>query len=126
MAMQHIPKNRWVQFLDHFSKLHDHWTVDVELRRSDGSSELMAGRLQLQGITADEKGGANDIISIVIGRTPEESLTHIVSEPIHLTVERAESAADRFLRIETADGGSVIITLIAPASAEMIDEMLVH
>src|SRR5207249_1496159 len=125
MTTQVIPREEWKEFLDSFSGRHDRWLVSLEVDNTDNTVEkeqVEAHQMALEGITADLKDGESTI-SIGVGMTPQERLTHAVHDPVQLEVERTREGAEKELRIEGHEG-TTVVRLRSSVMPETIDGLL--
>lgn len=119
--MREIAREEWADFLDTFSRQHEGWLVTVEVMGTGIGAQVEAEEKPLEGITAELKGGGEDLISIIVGRTPEERVTHNITAPTHVRVEQAENGADMALQIETSGGTTTLVRLRSAMLPEMVD-----
>jgi hypothetical protein len=119
--MREIPREEWANYLDTFSRQHEGWLVNVEVLSTEIGAQVEAEGKRLEGITAELKDGGEDLISINVGRTPEESVTHNITAPTHVRIEQAENGADMALQIESSDGTTTLLRLRSAMLPEMVD-----
>ena len=122
MTTQVIPREEWKEFLDSFSGRHDRWLVSLEVDNTLEREQLEAHQMALEGITADLKDGESTI-SISVGMTPHERLTHAVHDPVQVEVERTREGAEKELRIEGREG-TTVVRLRSPVMPETIDGLM--
>jgi hypothetical protein len=98
--------------------------VTVEVLGSDFKAQVEGRSLRFEGISADFKSG-EDLIAISLGDTPDAHITHIISAPIHVRLERDEIESGTFetLEIESADGSTTLVRVLAGVVPEMQDEL---
>ena len=94
---QEIPRGEWLSFLDGFSRQHEGWLVTLEVPAGHGRSEVEAENLKLEGITPEYSEG-HDRISIALGNTPDDHLTHFVSDPIRVVFLETRPGSTRGCR----------------------------
>src|SRR2546423_14227976 len=119
--MREIPREEWVNYLDTFSRQHEGWLVSVEVLGAEIGAQVEAEGKPLEGITAELKGGVEDLISINVGRTPAERVTHNITAPSHVRIEQAENGADMALQIESSEGATTLVRLRSAMLPEMVD-----
>jgi hypothetical protein len=119
--MREIPREEWANYLDTFSRQHEGWLVTVEVLGTEIGAQVEAEEKHLEGITAELKGGGEDLISINVGRTPAEHVTHNITAPTHVRIEQAENGADLALQIESSDGTTTLVSLRSAMLPEMVD-----
>jgi Family of unknown function (DUF5335) len=119
--MKEIPREQWAEFLDSFSRQHEGWLVTVEVLSEEIGAQVEAKAKPLEGITAELRGGREDSISITVGLTPEERVTHNIQSPTHIRIEQAPNGADMALQIESSEGATTLVSLRSPMLPEMVD-----
>ena len=122
--MREIPREKWADFLDSFSRQHEGWLVTVEVLGEEIGAQVEAKEKPLEGITAELKGGGEDSISIIVGRTPAEHVTHNITAPTHVRIEQAENRADMALQIESSEGVTTLVRLRSAMLPEMVDGII--
>jgi len=108
MLTREIPRDRWITFLDTFSKEHQGWIVTVEVLGSTIGAQEESGRLPLIGISADLKGRENGI-DIMLGGRPDAHLTRIINRPRRLWFKQPEEEAHEALEVESEDGTVTVV-----------------
>lgn len=119
---QEIPRGEWLSFLDGFSRQHEGWLVTLEVPAGHGRSEVEAENLKLEGITPEYSEG-HDRISIALGNTPDDHLTHFVSDPIRVVFLETRTGEHAGLQIEAADGSRTVVRFRGPAKPETLNEV---
>ncbi|HEY0323119.1 MAG TPA: DUF5335 family protein [Pyrinomonadaceae bacterium] len=119
--MREIPREEWAEFLDSFSRQHEGWLVTVEVLGEEIGAQVEAEGKPLGGITAELKDNGEDLISIIVGLTPAESVTHNITAPTHVRIQQAENGADMALQIESSDGATTLVRLRSAMLPEMVD-----
>jgi hypothetical protein len=119
--VREIPRDEWAEFFDIFSRQHEGWLVTVELLGAEIGAQVEAEEVALGGITADLKGGGEDVISIILGKRSAEHVTHNIAQPTHVRIEQAESGADMALQIEAGGGVTTLVRLRSAMLPEMVD-----
>lgn len=122
--MREIPREECAEFLASFSRQHEGWLVTVEVLGEEIGAQVEAEGKPLGGITAELKDGGGDLISITVGRTPEERVTHNIAAPTHVRIEQAESGADMALQIESSEGATTLVRLRSAMLPEMVDGII--
>jgi hypothetical protein len=119
--MREIPRDEWVEYLDGFSRQHEGWLVTVEVLSEEIGAQVEAKEVALAGITADLKGGGEDVISIILSKGSTERITHNIARPTHLRIEQTESGADMALQIESDGGATTLVRFRSAVLPEMVD-----
>lgn len=106
-----IPRHRWGPFFDVFSRRHRDWTAYLEVLGAEFGAQIEASELALVGITADLKDGES-AISVMLGDEPGDNITHTITAPARVMLERTESTwgGAEVLEIESGDGSKVLLT----------------
>lgn len=102
-----IPRSEWRAELDNFSRQHEGENVRVAISGPDGRTHTEARDLPLQGISADSPDAKR--IDIAAGQSPSVHITHEVSNPVSVAIDRSDGGADRRLRIRGADGTTATV-----------------
>ena len=111
MTLRMIPKDRWAEDLDHFSREHAGLIVRLLVTGPEGSSRTEVRNLPLQGVSVDSARGVS--VDIMIGRTPGDHVTHEIVNAQTVEIERSETGAARALRVQAADGSTAILEIAA-------------
>jgi uncharacterized protein DUF5335 len=119
MSTRSIPKDRWRDELDTFSRQHEGWIVNVEVSSSDGESRTEVRNLPLQGVSCDAPH--SDRIAVVAGGQPDKHLTHEIARAVDVSVEETDTGADRGLRIRAADGSETHVAFRSPMRTDEVD-----
>jgi hypothetical protein len=121
MASRDIPRDRWRDELDSFSRQHEGWIVRVEVIGPDGQVRTEARNLPLQGVSADSPH--SDRVAIMIGERPDAHVTHEVVKPVAVEIEQTDAGAERGLKIQAADGSTTRVEFRSPIRPEEVDGM---
>lgn len=120
MVTREIPRNEWTDFFDGFSRRHEGWLVTVQVLDREMGAQTEANDRPLRGIAAD-RGGSDPDIEIMVGRGPDDSLTHIVSHPVRVDVEETEEGAEAAIKIESRDEGTTLVQFRSTVLPETVD-----
>ncbi|HWP43654.1 MAG TPA: DUF5335 family protein [Blastocatellia bacterium] len=124
MTTQEVPRQEWTEFFDSFSRRHLGWLVSVEVMGPDIGAQAEAREMPLQGITAELKPGDESIISIMVGNSAEDHLTHTITGPSRVNVKVSGEGTDEAVEIESEDGLTTLVRFRSPISPEMVDELI--
>jgi hypothetical protein len=119
MTTREIPRDQWREQLDSFSRQHEGWIVRVEITDADGQRRTEARDLPLQGVSADSP--RSDAVAITVGQSPDDHVTHEVSQPVGIAIEQTDAGAERGLRIRARDGSTTTVEFRSPMKAEDVD-----
>jgi hypothetical protein len=120
MGTREIPREKWTEFFDGFSRRHEGWLVTVQVLGAAGAQVEVHDR-PLAGIAADRDGTST--ISIIIGGAPEDNMVHIIRNPSHVRVEES-AGAERALQIQSEDGETTLVSFRSALPPEMVDGVL--
>lgn len=104
-----IPKDKWREELDSFSREHKGEVVRVDVTTSEGKKPATEARdLPLVGVSLDTPG--SDRIAVLVGDQPADHMTHEVSGAVRIRMEGDERSGGA-LRIEAKDGSTTVVRL---------------
>jgi len=124
MPSRDIPREKWVAFLDSFTRQHERWLVNMEVVTDGLGVHREVREKPLIGVSADLKGRGSNTISIIAGERSDDHVNHIVNGPIRVALEETEEGAHKGLRIEAADGETTLLLFRSPAAPETVDGVL--
>jgi len=102
-----IELERWQLFLDEFSRIHDGWTVDLEIQNPDfGPQKEIQGRA-LRGLTWEKRARR---ITILASDTEGNHVGHVIDYPTRVWLETNDEGNDQALAIESRDGTIALLT----------------
>lgn len=106
MQTRQIPKSEWPAFLNSFSSRHQGWLVNLEVFGPDIGAQVEGTGLMLEGLT-DE---LLETIMIMAGNKPANHVTHSISRPTEMSLEKTDSGEDAVLSITGEDGTRTLLT----------------
>ncbi len=112
MSSREIPRDRWRQELDSFSREHEGWLVRVDVTDSSGQTRTEARDLPLQGVSADSP--RNNAVAIIIGDKPADHVTHEVPDPVNIAIDQSAAGAEHAIRIKGSDGSTTTVEFRSP------------
>ena len=121
MTTQEIPHDEWTTFLDTFSRQHEGWLASIEVLDTEIGAQEEAHDLPLEGITATSRDDAPETIAIILGKTPEDHLTHTITEPTRIWLEQTLQGANAALEIESAGDVKTLLRFRSALPADMVD-----
>lgn len=102
-----IPRDAWDTFFTRFSQDHETQFVAVEVMGREIGAQVEGQSLLLSGIsTADDEGQS---LALMFDSVNGEHLTHMVSNPTHVWLQRSAGNTDEALEIESADGTRTLV-----------------
>ena len=117
MQTRQIPKTEWPLFLENFSRRHEGWLVKLEILNPEIGAQVEATGLVLEGLT----GERGNTITIMAGNTPDDHLTHSISHPTEVSLERTDGGADAALSIKSVDGTTALLSFRSAVLPELSD-----
>jgi hypothetical protein len=126
MPTQEIQRYEWKTFLDTFSRQHEGWLATLEVLGPDLGAQQEAGDLPLEGITATSKDSGVESIAISLGKTPEDHITHTITEPTRVWLEQTSLGANAALEIESADEVKTLLRFRSALPADMVDGVVLE
>lgn len=121
MASRSIPKSEWLQFFDNFSRQHEGWWATVEVMGEDMGDQTEVKELPFQGISLDTKGSRGQMISISVGDSPEDQVTHMIDRPAFVRLEETPDRSRGGLEIESDDGEKTLVRFRTAAGSEQVE-----
>jgi hypothetical protein len=112
MQRRVIPRNRWREELESFSRSHEGWIVRVAVTEPGGRTHDEARDIPLQGVTADVDGTPR--ITVMIGDLQDTYLTHHVTNPKLLEFEQTVAGAIAALVVHSGDGTKTVVEFQCP------------
>jgi len=125
MSTQEIPREQWHKFFDSFSRQHEGWLVTLEVLQPDLGAQKEVDDLPFEGIShasTDEL----DTIAIILGRTPNERVTHTIAEAEHVWLETTAQGADAALEIESRDDSKALLRFRSAIPPELVDGVILE
>lgn len=124
MKTQEIPRNEWPAFMDSFTRRYEGWLADVEVFGSEIGSQVEEHELPLEGITAELGDGHPDMIEIMLGQERDDHITHTITAPLRVSVEKTDEGADAALAIKAPDGTTTLLRFRAAMLPEFVDAIM--
>lgn len=110
MQTKQIEKSEWPAFLDSFSRQHEGWLVKLEILSPKIGAQVEGAGLILEGLTDDWDEISGNTIVIMAGQTPDNHVTHSISQPAEVSLEQTDEGADVALSIKSADGTTALLS----------------
>jgi hypothetical protein len=116
-----ITRTHWPDFFNAFSLGHENWLVTVEIFAPEIGAQVAADSLRFEGINADLKAGQDKII-VSLGESADANITHVISAPAHVWIERSELERGTFetLQIEAEGGATTLIRFLAGVEPDTV------
>ena len=126
LLREKVRRAEWSAFMERFSRLHRGWRVRLGIidtgllvRSTESGAREVSSDALFEGIRLDRRVDG-DQIAVLLG-LPAELATHSVRKPRRLYVEREQSGADEALRIDAADGTSLLLQFPVAARPDQLD-----
>jgi hypothetical protein len=101
-----IPRAGWNDFFSAFTKEHELQLVALEVMGAEIGAQVEGQSLLLSGVSPGDNKG--DSVAVMVDSLNGEHLTHMVSHPTHVWLQRA-AGADQALEIQAADGSTTLL-----------------
>ena len=124
MQTRQIPKSEWPVFLDRFSYQHEGWLVKLEIFNPELGAQVEETGLALQGLTGDWDEAKGNTIMIMAGNEPDGHVSHSITNPTEVSLERTDDGADLALSIKSADGTTALLSFRAALLPETVDALV--
>ena len=108
-----IPKDKWTEFLNDFSKRRFGWGTKVEVLDESVGDQILSEGLILNGITHEDKGG-NCTIEMSLGENTEHHQTHTIIKPVKIAYLSENNSHVAVLEIVEANNTKTLISLMNP------------
>jgi Family of unknown function (DUF5335) len=124
MATREIPRDEWLEFLDSFSREHQGWLVNLEVVKPGKGTQVEANAMPLAGISVGVKQGGGDTISVMLGKAPEDHLTHTVHGVLHVKLRESDEGAHEAIEIGSKAGETTLVRFRSVVLPEMVNGIL--
>src|SRR5690349_2433181 len=114
MQMQEIPRQRWHDYFDQFSRAHHDEQAHVEMYKNAARRGCDVADLPLLGITAEHADDADEQIMIMLGRAKDGNLSHTIEHPVRVRSAEWNDGYSGRVQIESADGSTTTIQVGPP------------
>jgi len=121
MQTKEIQQSEWSEFFDKFSRKHQGTPVSIEILGLEIGAQTEEKGLALEGITVDRDETSGQRITIMVGASADDHITHSVSRPTQVSLEQTDEAADLALAIKGADGSTLLLRFQSTALPEVAD-----
>jgi hypothetical protein len=111
MAVEQIPQDEWLEFLDDFSLKHENDVATLETYGPGTGDHTEVVSLPLMGVAADEHEGELGAISVMLGEQKRDHLTHVITRPVEVWLQTDEEEESEVLDIRSADGVTTLVRI---------------
>lgn len=108
-----IPKEKWTEFLNDFSKRRFGWQTKVEVLDESVGDQILSEGLILNGITHEDKTG-NCTIEISLGEDTENHQAHTIIKPVKIAYLSETNTSVGVLEIVEGNNTKTLISLMNP------------
>ena len=121
-----IARNEWPSFFERFSRRHEGWLVTLEVFQPEIGAQVRERDLALEGVTAElgNGNGDKDKIAILIGGNSHQHVTHIVLNPVEVSLEHTEYGANHALAIRSADYATTLLCIRPALRPEIVEAVV--
>lgn len=126
MPTQEISREAWTEFFHGFSSAHQGWLATIEVFGSEFGAQVEVRELPFEGITADLRNADKDSISLMVGRTPDEHMTHTIMAPTHVRLDQTEEGANEALQIESAAETTTLVRFRSPEFPGLVPDVILE
>lgn len=109
MGTKEIPTKDWEKVCQRINDLRQQALLTVEVLESDGQKRQVVRDVPLQSIVYDRSDACNDRIALHLGPASQKPMTHLIVQPIHMTLRPAENGSFNPLQID-AESGITLLT----------------
>jgi hypothetical protein len=102
-----IPREGWDNFFTRFTEDHETQLVAVEVMGGDVGAQVEGQSLLLGSISPAESNDGS--LALTFDSVDGKHLTHMVTKPTHVWIQRAPNDTDEALEIESADGTKTLV-----------------
>src|SRR5204862_7927674 len=121
MTTKEIPRPEWNSFFDSFSRQHEGWLATLEVFDPDVGAQEEAHDLPLEGVSVASEADKSKSIAINMGKTAEDHISHTITKPQRVWLERTDDGADAALEIESVDEARTLLRFRSPMLPEFVD-----
>ncbi|HYK41186.1 MAG TPA: DUF5335 family protein [Thermoanaerobaculia bacterium] len=111
-----IPREDWSGFLDAFTRRHAGETVQMEIFGTDFGAQEESQSLPLIGVSGDFKDAGRERITIAVGRSAEDHVSHSVLRPKAIRLLQNDQGTDEALEIEPGEGAPTLLRIPPPGA----------
>ena len=110
MRTRQIPQSEWPAFVNSFSSRHQGWLVNLDVFGPEIGAQVEGTALVLEGLTDEYNELRGNTIMIMAGSKPHDHVTHSISRPTQICLEKSDAGEDVVLSIKAEDGITTLLT----------------
>lgn len=122
MVTRQIPRDEWAEFLDELGNEDKDTLVTVEALGTNVGDQIVAGNMRLLGMTLVEKGSSAGEIEIMVGDSPDNHISHVITAPTRLAALETEEGEIQTLQIEADGEPTTLVHFQGQAQDDLLDE----
>ena len=119
MPIQTIPQTEWSEFLEAFTRRHEHWLITIETNDLKTGETVASRFMPLQFIQLDLEDQKNPRINVTV-RSDEKEIKHIFFRPSELILDVSDDGNEKAIRVTSLNTVTTIRFRVA-ASPELLD-----
>ena len=111
-----IAPQEWKRFFDETSRHYRGRTVDLLCAQPGHHPHALARRMRFIGCTFESDGSENPALVVRAGNSADDNphlVTHVVPTPQHVWMRQIANGGDNAMRVQSADGSSLVIEFAA-------------
>ena len=124
MQTKQITRTEWPAFFDSFSRKHEGWLATLEIFGPEVGAQTEERELAFEGITDESDEAQGNTIMIMTGGKARDHITHTISHPTEVSLEKTDEGADAALAIKSEDGVTALLRFRSPVVPEAVDAMV--
>jgi hypothetical protein len=109
MSIKEIQSKDWDAICERINNLRQQALLTVEVLHPDGRRDQVARDVPLQSMVFDRSDACYDHIALNLGPASQRPMTHLIVQPIHITLKPAENGSFNPMQIE-AESGVTLLT----------------
>ena len=109
METREVEISEWRPFFDRFSRAHQGQRISVESTSREFGVQANARNLPLMGITAEPREAGPTEIQVIVGDSPNASVTHVIPRPAKVAIAEWNDFVSAAVRIEAEDGSVTLV-----------------
>lgn len=108
MLAQQILRNEWEKFFHDFSRFHQGWVMSLDIFSQEFGAQIGAREISFVGMVVEESGKGISSIELILGKTPDNHLTHTIASPTRIRFE--SQGEHEVLQIEAENNVTLHLT----------------
>jgi hypothetical protein len=109
MLTQEISRGDWRRFCDKLTRQRHGGSVTLEEIDSISGARMITWDLALEGIIADTRHTNSETLAIVVSENTDRHITHLISAPLAMQLQRTEGDAGEVLLITSSNGTTTLL-----------------